>query len=72
MDIVAVLLIFSSGGAWLCARHRAAVPAVVFAVMATLLFTGTPLGSWMPGMVSSASHSVAQVGGSLAGVGGVR
>ena len=38
-------------------------------LFAALLFCTTPLGSWIPDTLGSASHKVADVGGSLATVG---
>ncbi len=69
MDTVAALIIFSSFGAWISVRARAAGPALVFGLFAALLFCTTPLGSWIPETLGSASHKVADVGGSLATVG---
>jgi hypothetical protein len=72
MDITAVLVLFSGLGAWLSARHRAAVPALVFGGLATLLFCATPLGSELPGATASTAHWISWVGAHLFGKGGFR
>jgi hypothetical protein len=72
MDVIAGLMIFSGLGSWLSARHRAAVPAVVFAVLATVLFITTPLGSWLPDVVTAVVHGVSSIGGRVASQGGAR
>lgn len=70
MDITAVLVVFGGLGAWLSARHRAAVPALVFGSLATLLFCATPLGSGLPGATASIVHWISGVGAHLFGTGG--
>jgi hypothetical protein len=72
VDITAALIIFSSLGAWLSARHRAAVPALVFGALATVLFCTTPLGSGLPDAVATVVHWTSGVGGQLAAQGGGR
>jgi hypothetical protein len=72
MTLNAGLLIFSVFGAWLSARHRAAVPAAVFAVLATVLVISTPLGSWVPGVLAAVAEHVSSAGGQVASVGGAR
>lgn len=72
MDTIAALIIFSSFGTWISVKARAAGPALFFGVVAVVLFCTTPLGSWVPGAISSATHTTAEVGGSLATVGGAR
>lgn len=62
MDITAVLIIFSSAGAWLCARHRAATPGIAFGVLATVLFCSTPLGAQLPSAVAAIAHWTSGVG----------
>jgi hypothetical protein len=66
MGLIAGLLIFSVFGAWLSARYRAAVPAAVFSVVATLLTVSTPIGSWVPAALSSVASSVSAAGGQVA------
>jgi hypothetical protein len=70
MDVIACLMIFSGLGSWMSTRHRAAVPAVVFAVLATVLFMATPLGAWVPGTLTALVHGLSTVSGQLASVGG--
>lgn len=72
MELIAGLLIFSVGGTWLSARHRAAVPAAVFAVLATVFCVSTPLGHWVPGAVTWTADQVASAGGRVVSVGGAR
>jgi hypothetical protein len=69
MSTVAALIIFSLVGAWLCARHRAAVPALFFGITAVVLFCTTPLGSGVPGTVATVVHGVSTVGGRVADAG---
>jgi hypothetical protein len=69
MSTVAALIIFSLVGAWLCVRHRAAVPALFFGVTAVVLFCTTPLGSGVPGTVVAVVHGVSTVGGRVADAG---
>ncbi len=69
MSTVAALIIFSAVGAWLSARHRAAVPALFFGVVAVVLFCTTPLGAGVPGVFGSVVHGVSTVGGQVANAG---
>jgi membrane associated rhomboid family serine protease len=69
MDTTAGLIIFGVVGAWLCARHRAAVPALFFGVTAVVLFCTTPLGSGVPGALGTVVHGVSTVGGQVANAG---
>ena len=48
-----VLIFFAIVGAFICARVRVAAGAVVFALIALVLFVTTPLGAGLPGAVSS-------------------
>ena len=50
---VGVLIFFAIVGAFICARVRVAGGAVVFALIALVLFVTTPLGAGLPGAVSS-------------------
>jgi hypothetical protein len=72
MNVIAGLMIFSGFGAWLSARHKAAVPAAMFSMLATVLFVTTPLGGWVPGVLIALVHGVSTVGGQLASAGGAR
>lgn len=68
MGLIAMLLIFSGFGAWLSARHRAAVPAAVFSVVATVLVVATPIGSWLPIAVTAVANTMSSTGGQVASV----
>jgi hypothetical protein len=72
MSTIAGLIILSGIGAWISVKARAAGPALFFGVVAALLFCTTPLGSWIPGMLSSVSNGVAEVGGRVVTAGGVQ
>jgi len=48
LNVIWALFAFSVVGALLCARTRAAGPALVFGVLATLLFLITPFGNELP------------------------
>jgi hypothetical protein len=50
---ISVLILFSILGVTICARARVAGGAVVFGVLAVVLFVATPMGAGMPGAVSS-------------------
>lgn len=52
MSSVGVLIFFAIVGAIICARSRVAGGAVVFALIAAVLFISTPVGSGLPGAVS--------------------
>jgi hypothetical protein len=55
------LLIFSAIlGAFVCARTRSAGGAVVFSLLALVLFIGTPVGQALPGAISSFMSTVDQ------------
>jgi hypothetical protein len=68
MGLIAMLLIFSGFGAWLSARHRAAVAAAAFSVGATVVVIGTPLGGWVPGAVTAVVDTMSSTGGQVAAV----
>jgi hypothetical protein len=68
MGLIAVLLIFAGFGAWLSARHRAAVPAAVFSAVATVLVIATPIGGWVPRAVTAVADTMAATGGQVAAV----
>lgn len=53
MDILVALILFSALGAVICARARAAGPALFFGVVAVALFAATPLGAELPGAVTA-------------------
>jgi hypothetical protein len=72
MDVTAGLIIFSGLAAWLSARHRASVPALIFGALATVLFCSTSLGSGLPVATAAVVHWTSNVGGQVAGQGGAR
>lgn len=53
MPNVGVLILFAIVGALICARARVAGGALVFGVLAIVLFVATPIGAGLPGAVSS-------------------
>ncbi|MBW0091521.1 hypothetical protein I4I73_13000 [Pseudonocardia sp. KRD-184] len=52
MGIVGLLIFFAIVGAAICAKARVAGGAIVFALLALVLFIGTPAGAGLPGMVA--------------------
>ncbi len=65
MSVIAALIVFSTIGAVLCAKSRAAGPALFFGVTAVVLFCTTPLGSGLPELFA---HVAGWVGDHGAGV----
>ena len=61
MSNVGVLIFFAILGSVICARARVAGGAVVFGVLAVVLFVSTPIGSGLPGVVSSLVSTVKDV-----------
>ena len=57
---IGVLIFFAVVGAAICAKARVAVGAIVFALVALVLFIGTPAGAGLPGMVSDFLSTVSQ------------
>lgn len=53
MPSAAVLIFFAILGAIICAKARVAGGAVVFALIAVVLFIATPVGSGLPGAIAS-------------------
>lgn len=53
MSSVGLLILFSVLGAWMCVKARAAGPAAVFSLLALVLFVSTPVGSGLPGALST-------------------
>lgn len=51
MSVVTALIVFSALGAVICARARAAGPALFFGVVAVALLMATPLGEQLQGFV---------------------
>ena len=75
MSSVGVLIFFATVGSFICARSRSAGGAIFFAAVAVVLFITTPLGSGLPGALSSfvttVSHSTGPIldGSTSRGVG---
>lgn len=60
MPSVGVLIFFAVVGAAICAKTRVAGGAIVFALVALVLFIGTPAGAGLPRMVSDFLSTVSQ------------
>lgn len=58
MESVGVLIFFSLVGSFICAKARVAAGAVVFALVALVLFVGTPAGQGLPGAVAGFLQAV--------------
>ncbi|WP_308816407.1 hypothetical protein [Pseudonocardia alni] len=53
MGSVGVLILFMVLGAVICAKARVAMGAVVFSLIALVLFIATPVGSGLPDAIST-------------------
>jgi hypothetical protein len=53
MSSVGVLILFAIVGAVICAKARVAAGAVVFSLVALVLFVATPAGQGLPEAISS-------------------
>ena len=53
MPSVGVLIFFSIIGAVICAKARVAGGAILFSLVALVLFVSTPAGAGLPGAISS-------------------
>jgi len=62
MTTIAALIVFAAAGAAICAKARAAVPALIFGTFAVVLFCTTPLGSGLPGAASEIASWVGEQG----------
>ena len=60
MGSVGLLILGAILGAFICAKTRSAVGAVVFSLIAIVLFIGTPVGQGLPGAISSVMSTVDQ------------
>jgi hypothetical protein len=60
MSSVGLLILFAVLGAFICARTRSAAGAVVFSLIALVLFVGTPVGQAVPGAVGRVMSTVDQ------------
>lgn len=58
MPSVGVLILFAILGAFICAKARVASGAIVFALLALVLFISTPVGSGLPGAITQVISSV--------------
>lgn len=65
-----ILIFFAVLGAFICAKSRVAGGAVVFSLIALVLFIGTPIGSGLPGVVSDVLDSVSKASQPLTGTDG--
>lgn len=63
MNVISALVVFSALAALICARARAAGPALLFGVVTIALFATTPMGSG----VSAATAAVVSWVGDTAG-----
>ncbi|MGD9528094.1 MAG: hypothetical protein AB7L91_18765 [Dehalococcoidia bacterium] len=58
MESAGVLIMFSILGAFICAKARVPAGAVVFSLIAVVLFVSTPAGSGLPGAVAGLMDTV--------------
>lgn len=69
MGAIGVLIFFAVVGCAICAKARVAGAAVVFALVALVLFIGTPAGAGMPEMFSDFLTTVGAASQPLTGTG---
>ena len=60
MASVGLLILGAILGAFICAKTRSAAGAVVFSLIAVVLFIGTPVGQALPGAFSDFAATVDQ------------
>jgi hypothetical protein len=60
MGTVGVLIFFAIVGAVICAKARVAGGAILFALIALVLFVSTPVGAGLPGVVAEFLQAVSQ------------
>ena len=65
MPGVGLLIFFAVVGSMICARARVAGGAVVFALIALVLFVNTPSGSGLPSAIGSFLSSIQQAAAPL-------
>ena len=58
MPATGLLILFAILGAFICAKTRSAAGAVVFSLIALVLFVSTPVGQGLPGAISSFMSAV--------------
>ena len=61
MSSIGVLIFFAIIGAIICARSRSAGGAILFGVIAVVMFISTPMGSGLPGAVGSVVSTVRDI-----------
>lgn len=57
---IGVLILFALLGAFICAKTRSAGGAVVFSVLAIVLFISTPVGAGLPATIGKVIGSVSE------------
>jgi len=60
MGTIGVLIFFAIVGSAICAKARVAGGAIVFSLVALVLFVGTPAGAGLPGMVADFLSTVSE------------
>ncbi|MDN5859118.1 MAG: hypothetical protein L0H84_10890 [Pseudonocardia sp.] len=65
-----VLIFFAILGAFICAKSRVPGGAVMFSLIALVLFIATPVGSVLPGAVGDVLDSVSKAAQPLTGTAG--
>jgi len=60
VESVGILIFFAIVGAAICAKARVAGGAMVFSLVALVLFIGTPAGAGLPGMVADFLSTVSE------------
>ena len=60
MESVGILIFFAIVGAAICAKARVAGGAIVFSLVALVLFIGTPAGAGLPGAVADFLSTVSE------------
>ena len=58
MGSVGLLIVFAILGAVICAKTRSAAGAVVFSLVALVLFVSTPVGQGLPGLLSGLMSAI--------------
>lgn len=72
MDVIAALIVFAGIGAMVCARSRAGGPALLFGVIAIVLFCFTPAGSGLPGFLAGTVQWIGTHAGNVVSTAGAR
>jgi hypothetical protein len=67
VENLGVLIFFAVVGAVICAKARVAGGAVLFSLVALVLFIDTPVGAGLPGMLSDFVSSVSKASQPLTG-----